>query len=252
MTNEAPNHVTAEVDQALPRRTKDGVRLLVTLGFPFKSNKAVALALMEQIGNPLDVDFTMIQACLQSAQAASKTVTGPNQDVPTVTVKTTVDGVEAEVILPVREGGRRNAILPHPFKADANEQSDNYGKCVYCKHGEAYTAHDQARIDAAARAEREKAQGNGHKSTRDELTAEGEAMHQRHVEAYKTPHAFEPRTQDDCCDACGHPGADDVHQPSVEVESIPEHLQNGNGATGNHSADALIAQAQETEAVPSA
>lgn len=234
MTNENPNHVTAEVDQAQPRKTKDGVRFLVTLGFPFKANKAVALALMEQIGNPLDVDFTMIQASLP--ENTTVTITGPSQDIPTVTVKTTVDGMEAEIELPVRAGGRRNEVLPHPFKADLET-----GYCLYCKKGEAYQAHDEARIDAAARA---KLNGNGHKPTPAELSAQGEALLQQHAEAYKTPHAFAPRSADDGCDACGHQDVDPIHVPAVEVESIPEHLR--------QAADKLIEQAQETEAVPSA
>lgn len=249
----APNHVTAEVDQAMPRRTKDGVRFLVTFSFPFKSNKGVALALMEQIGNPLDVDFTMMQPSLESVKAATAktngaTITGPQQDIRYAEHKTTVDGAEAIVMLPVTEGGRRNRIAPHPYKDDP----ENASKCLWCQHGANYQAHDEARIAAATLVELGKVKSNGHKPTPDELAAQGEEMHQRFVEAYKTPHAFETRTQDDCCGACGHPAVDAIHVPAVEVDSIPEHLQNDNGATGNRAADALIEGAKETEAVPSA
>lgn len=235
MTTENPNHVTAEVDQAQPKKTKDGVRFLVTLGFPFKANKAIAMMLMEQIGNPLDVDFTMIQASLP--ESASKTVTGPQQLV-YVPTRTTVDGVEADVMLPLTDGTRRKALQPHPYKDDP----ENAGKCLWCNHAENYQTHDAAAIEAAVQAELAKVKSNGHKPTPAELAAQGEELLQRHAEAHGTPHAFEPRTQDDGCGACGHGADDAMHVPAVAVDSIPEHLR---------AAESLIAQAQETEAVPS-
>lgn len=272
MTTSAPNHVTAEVDQAAPKRTKDGIRFTVTLSFPFKAQKPLAMFLMEQLGNPLDVDFTMMQPTLESV-----TITGP-QNLVYVPTRTTVDGAPAEVMLPLTDGTRRKAVQPHPYKDDP----ENKGKCLWCNHGEAYTAHDAARIEEAAQRELAKVKSNGHRANPDELAMQGEEMHQRFVEAYQTPHAFAPRTQDDMCDACGHQSADEVHQPAVEVVSIPEHLRaeadeeiplhrfeamadapgqcvrcgNFEGADvhvqgGNGLADRLIEQASETEAVPS-
>lgn len=245
MTTQAPNHVTAEVDQAQPRKTKDGVRFLVTLGFPFKANKAVALALMEQIGNPLDVDFTMIQPSLESvAQAASVTITGPAQDIRYAEHKTTEDGVEAVVMLPVTDGGRRNRINPHPYKGDPQ----NAGKCLWCKHGEPYTAHDAARIEQAAQQELAKVKSNGHHAAEPAPLVPGPELVASMEEAGKTPHAFvkcdlpeDDVLLDGCCYVCGQPEESKTH--AVEGE-LPEHMRK--------TADALIEQASETEAVPSA
>lgn len=242
MTTDAhvPNHVTAQIEQAGPKVTKDGIRFNVTLSFPFKAHQPLALFLMELLTNPIDVDFTKIQARLPEGTQA--TITGPNQDVPRVMVRTTVDGVEADVELPVREGGRRNAILPHPYKDD----TETKGKCVYCKHGEAYTAHDQARIDAAARAARDKGL------------------------ASVTPHVFEGNgrnEEDTACKVCGRglfenmPDGTAIHggQELFDAEKA-KASQNGNGALADDDhfvgvnkmvGDKLIEAASETEAVPS-
>jgi hypothetical protein len=167
MTNEAPNHVTAEVDQAQPKKTKDGVRFLVTLGFPFKANKAIAMMLMEQDRQPAgrrlhgDTGASSL-TCRRPSPARRRTFATPSH-------KTTVDGVEAKVMLPVTEGGRRNKIAPHPYKDDP----ENKGKCLWCNHGEAYQAHEPARIEAAAQAELAKVKSNGHRANPDEKAAEG-------------------------------------------------------------------------------
>jgi hypothetical protein len=235
---EMPNIDAIVESSRVARRSEEGARMHVSLSVPVKEAPQLLSFLAASLKNPVRVGFSEIQARLPE----SATITGPAQDIRYAPHITDVDGVPAEVMLPVTEGGRRNKIAPHPYKDDP----ENKGKCLWCNHGEAYQAHEPARIEDAAQKELAKVKSNGHRANPDEKAAEGELRLQAMQEAYQTPHAFAPRTQDDSCDACGHQAADEVHQPAVEVESIPEHLQNGNGL-----ADKLIEQAQATEAVPS-
>lgn len=244
---EMPNIDAIVESIRVARRSEEGARMHVSLSVPVKEAPQLLSFLAASLKNPVRVGFSEIQARLPE----STTITGPNQKIPTVMVRTTVDGQDAEVELPVRGGGRRNEVLPHPFKND----TENAGKCLYCKKGEAYQAHEESRIDVAARAKAfeasvdAKVKSNGHRANPDELAAQGAVREAAMQEVYQTPHAFAPRTQDDSCDECGHQATDEVHQPAVEVESIPEHLRADGDEQLPSPASKLIEQAQETDAV---
>lgn len=236
---ELQNHVTAQLEAAVTKRTKDGLRFNVTLSFPFKANKPLAMFLQENMeSGVLDVDFTRIQPTLPE----STTITGPAQKIETVEVLTTdVDGAPALVTIPVREGGRRNAIAPHPYKADP----ENASKCLHCSKGEGYQAHDASRIDAAAQQEILKVKSNGHRANPTELAEQGAERAAAMQEAGQTPHAFVAHRGDNQCEACGQGDGAEVHDADLRAGSdLPEHMR--------ATAESLIAQAQATEAVPSA
>src|SRR5688572_31201644 len=96
-TDEAPTRVTAIIESTATRKPEgQATRLRVQLSFPLRSHSELALMLMDQIGNPLEITISRpLQVRLPDPPAEGTTITGPAQKVETVEVLTTVDGAPA-------------------------------------------------------------------------------------------------------------------------------------------------------------
>lgn len=235
MTTQAPDTadfvgLEAVVEDIKPyRKGEESARFKVVVSLPFRGNADLMGALTGQLKNVVFVGFGFMQAPLNFPSTAPGGTVSNAIPTPDPAPVQTGDGI------PHMTDSNGDVVLPHNYKGDRNDRT----RCLICDAPAGHDIHSKAALkarDAMAKA----------KKTPAELAADGEAMHQRFAEAYKTAHAFEPRTEDDACGACGHPDADAVHQPSVAVDSIPEHLQNGNG---NGLAGKLIADAAHTDAV---
>lgn len=217
MTTEeaSPTKVTAIIESTATRKPEgQGTRLRVQMSFPLSRHSDLALMLMDQIGNPLEISFSRpIQARMPDIVA-------------TETVTTTVDGEPAKIVLP---RNRRNSIEPHAFAEDPEKQ----GKCSVCNRGPQYEAHSPERIATAS--------SNGHRADPDALAAQGAEREAAMQEAGKTRHAFVAHEGDNQCEACGRAAEADAHAGLAEEgDDLPPPAQY------------LVDAAKETEAVPSA